>query len=222
MEDIAPALLEEIRKDFRKILEDAKLKRLDYLGAEEYAEEVGSALAEAFRRHLSTDQLPEGRLWWNIADRVIRPMLEEDYRLVTDAACMAQQALNKAAGLGLKAQKASLNEDKVVGILNKVANSEDFSEVAWVLNEPVKTFSRSVVDDVLKRNIEFQGRAGMRPRVIRTAERKCCRWCSNLAGVYEYPDVPDEVYQRHENCRCSVEYDPGDHRRQNVWTKRWK
>ena len=221
MEDIAPALLEAIRKEFRKILGDAKLKQLNYLGAEEYAETVGDAMAKAFQRHISADKLPEGRMFWNIADRVIRPMLELDHRLVSDAAVEAQQALNMAAGMGLKAQRAALDEDRVIGILNKVANAEDFSTVAWMLDEPIRTFSRSVVDDVLEKNIDFQGRAGLRPKVIRTAERKCCRWCSNLAGVYEYPDIPRDVYRRHENCRCSVEYDPRDGRKQDVHSKEW-
>ena len=221
MEDIAPALLEAIRKEFRKILGDAKLKQLNYLGAEEYAETVGDAMAKAFQRHISADKLPEGRMFWNIADRVIRPMLELDHRLVSDAAVEAQQALNMVAGMGLKAQRAALDEDRVIGILNKVANAENFSTVAWMLDEPIRTFSRSVVDDVLEKNIDFQGRAGLRPKVIRTAERKCCRWCSNLAGVYEYPDIPRDVYRRHENCRCSVEYDPGDGRKQDVHSKEW-
>ncbi|WP_273234754.1 hypothetical protein [Ileibacterium valens] len=32
-----------------------------------------------------------------------------------------------------------------------------------------------------------------------------------------------EVFRRHENCGCTVEYDPGDgsKRRQNVWDKSW-
>ena len=63
--------------------------------------------------------------------------------------------------------------------------------------------------------------AGLRPRVIRTAESHCCKWCSALAGTYDYPRVPKDVYRRHERCRCRVEYDPGEGRRQNVWNKTW-
>lgn len=219
MEDIAPQLLEMIQKDFLKILGETRVKQLNYPGAEDYAEEVGAALAEAFRRNLRADKLPEGKMFWNIADRVIRPMLEEDHRLVADAAQQVQQALNQAAGLGLKAQRADLNEDKVSGILNKVAAAPDFEKVAWVLDEPVKTFSRSVVDDTLKCNVDFQGKAGLRPKVIRTAESHCCEWCARLDGVYEYPDVPKDVYRRHERCRCSVEYDPASGKRKVLWRK---
>ena len=219
--DIAPELLEAIQKDFLTILGDAAVGQQTYIGAAEYADKVGEALAEAFRRNLSSDILPDGKMYWNIADRVVRPMLEEDHRLVAEAAAAVQQALNEAAGIRIKAQEAPLDTDRVEGILNKVAAADQYDDVAWVLYEPVKTFSRSVVDETLRRNVEFQGRSGLSPKIIRRAESKCCEWCSKLAGTYKYPDVPQDVYRRHNNCRCTVEYDPGDGRRQNVWTREW-
>ncbi len=218
MEDVAPQLLEAIRKDFMELLGEARVKEMNYPAAEDFAEEVGEALVEAFRRNISAGKLPDGKMYWNIADRVIRPMLEDEHKLVADAAQKVQQALNQAAGIGMKAQRAKLDEDRVNGILNKTAAAEDFSDVAWVLDEPVKTFFRSVVDDTLRRNVEFQGKAGLQPRIIRTAESHCCKWCSRLGGVYAYPDVPKDVYRRHERCRCRLEYDPGRGKRKTLWT----
>lgn len=223
MEDIAPVLLERISQDFIRLLGDSKIESMNYTSAGDYAEKVGAALAEAFRLNLDPDILPDGKMYWNIADRVIRPMLEQDHVIISDATTLVQQALNQAAGIGLKAQRAPLNEDRVSGILNKVASAKKFEDVVWVLDEPIKTFSRSVVDDTLRRNVEFQGKAGLRPKIIRRAESKCCKWCSQLEGVYDYPDVPDDIYRRHNRCRCRVEYDPSSgKRRQNVHTKQWK
>ena len=219
--DIAPELLERIRADFRALLGDAKPAADTYAAAADYAELVGSALAEAFRRNLTADALPDGRLYWNIADRVVRPLLEEEHLLVADASAAVQQALNRQANLGIAPQRAVLDTDAVDGLLNKVSTAEQFADVAWALDKPVRTFSRMVVDDTLKRNVDFQGKAGLRPRVIRTAESHCCKWCSALAGTYDYPRVPKDVYRRHERCRCRVEYDPGEGRRQNVWNKTW-
>lgn len=93
--DIAPELLERIRADFRALLGDAKPAADTYAAAADYAELVGSALAEAFRRNLTADALPDGRLYWNIADRVVRPLLEEEHLLVADASAAVQQALNQ-------------------------------------------------------------------------------------------------------------------------------
>ena len=230
-DDIAPALLEAIRKDFEanlggneraaQLLEAIRAGTAGYPVASEYAEEVGKALANAFRANLSSATLPNGRMYWNIAERVLRPMLERDHALVAEAAQTVQQALNTAAGLGLKPQAVPLNESMVNGLLNKVSAAPDFDKVAWVLNEPVLTFSRAIVDESIRRNVDFQGKSGLRPRIIRTAESGACPWCRAVAGTFEYPDVPDNVYRRHERCRCIVEYDPGSGRRQNVHTKQW-
>ncbi|WP_205422898.1 hypothetical protein [Granulicatella sp. zg-ZJ] len=61
---------------------------------------------------------------------------------------------------------------------------------------------------------------GLSPKIIRTHTGNCCDWCRNLAGVYDYPKVPKDVYRRHGNCRCTVDYKPGDGKKQNVWSKK--
>lgn len=230
MEDIAPELLEQLRTRFsEKISVNPKIRALykriqsgdaNYADAEEYAYLVGEALSKTFRELLSSAVLPDGRMYYNIADRVIWPLLEEDHSLIADAARTVQTALNEKAGIGIKAQSVAVNTDRIDGIINKISGAENFDDIAWILDEPVKNFSMNVVDEILRANVDFQGRAGLRPRIIRKAERKCCEWCSQLAGEYDYP-VDREVYRRHERCRCTVEYDPGTGKRQNVYTKKW-
>ena len=61
----------------------------------------------------------------------------------------------------------------------------------------------------------------MSPRIRRDSGARCCDWCADLDGVYDYKDAPKEVYARHEFCRCVVTFENG-RERQNVWTKeRW-
>ena len=236
MEDIAPALLEQLRAHFsEKISINPKIRALykriregsaTYADAEDYAYLVGDALSQTFGELLSSSVLPDGKLYFNIADRVLRPLLEEDHSLIADAARMVQTALNKKAGIGIKAQTVAVNTDRIDGIINKVSAAEAYDDVAWVLDEPVKNFSMNVVDETLRVNVDFQGKAGLNPRIIRRAERKCCEWCSRIAGEYDYSELgdlddPREVYRRHERYRCTVEYDPGSGKRQNVWSKDW-
>lgn len=59
------------------------------------------------------------------------------------------------------------------------------------------------------------------PKIIRTAEPGCCEWCSLRAGEESYPVKDHNIYRRHPNCRCQVEYYPGNRKRgsQNVWSK---
>jgi hypothetical protein len=49
---------------------------------------------------------------------------------------------------------------------------------------------------------------------------KGCRWCRNLAGEYSYPDVPRDVYRRHDNCSCTVTY-VTEKGTQDVWNKQY-
>lgn len=232
MEDIAPHLLELLRSRFSEMIAvnpkiRALLKKINagdanYADAEDYAYLIGKALSEVLLANLSSDILPDGRMYYNIAERILRPLLEENHAIVAQAAETVQKFLNQRANIGIKVQTVVPNEDRIVGFINKVSESGTFDAVAWVLDAPVVNFSMNVVDEILRANVEFQGRSGLNPKVIRTAERGCCKWCSDLEGVYDYP-VNREVYQRHDRCRCLVEYDPADGRRgrQNVWTKSW-
>lgn len=94
-------------------------------------------------------------------------------------------------------------------------------DIEWLLDAPIVNLTESAVEKSIKTNADFQYDAGLRPRVIRRSSGYCCEWCASLEGEYEYPDVPDEVWMRHRNCTCIVEYYPGDGRKQNVHTKQW-
>lgn len=214
MDDITPALLEALRKRFEENLGGSRraaalLKAIQaggvgYAEAERYAEEVGRALSGAFGAVLTADVLPDGRMYWNIADRVVRPLLEQDHKLVADAAVQVQTALNRAAGLGIKAQRAPMDTDRINGLLNKLCAAQDYDSVRWVLGEPVINYSMAVADETLRLNVDWQGKAGLEPKVRRIAAWKCCEWCSRLAGTYDYPVDDDSVYKRHLNCRCKL------------------
>lgn len=231
MDDIAPGLLEEIQRTFRELLGSSpKIRKLSqlmesgagtYADAQRYAYEVGRCLSKALSQHITADILPDGRMYYNIAEKVLRPLLSADHDLVSQAAQLVQQSLNRAAGIGLAVQTVPMDEDRVMGIINRLSAAPEFREVSWLLGAPVQNFSLSVVDDTLAANVNFQGRAGLRPRITRIAEPRCCKWCSSLDGIYDYPNVPQDVYRRHERCRCLVEYNPGSGRRQDVHSKRW-
>ena len=93
-----------------------------------------------------------------------------------------------------------------------------------MIGEPIINFAQAIVDDTVRVNADFQYKAGLSPKIIRTSTRKCCKWCDKLTGVYEYEEVSDngnDVFRRHKYCKCLVEYAPGDGTKQNVHTKRW-
>ena len=161
-------------------------------------------------------------MYYNIADRVLNPTLSNNHVIVARTSAEIQEALNQSVGLGLKGIEPPVNQLRVDSIINRVVAEEVFEDVAWILQEPIVNFTQSVVDDTIQANVDFQGESGLSPRIIRvTHGTDPCDWCRSMAGIYKYPDVPEDVYKRHDRCRCTVDYDAGDARRQNVWTREW-
>lgn len=220
--DIVPELLKKIQNDFDTEIDQNKIiaglyekvreGAATYLEADEYALEIGNILAESFKKNISADILPDGKMHYNIAKRILDPTLKSNYELITEVTKQVQGKMNKNAGIGIKAIKPELNQDRVDGLVEAVSSAEEYSKVMRVLDEPVKNFSQSIVTDSIKANAEFQHGAGLSPKIQRTAEGKCCKWCQNLARTYDYPNVPREVYQRHDYCRCKVDYVVGKER----------
>lgn len=230
--DIVPELLESIQKDFNDgINKNKKLKSIKkmidngtatYQQANEYAIEVGSILATAFRLNLSSDVLPDGKMYYNISERILNSTLKNNHEIVAQISSEIQGTLNKSAGLGLLGVKPKVNQYRINSLINRIDAEDTFDKVDWILQEPVVNFTQSVVDDTIHANVEFQGESGLYPKIIRTVDSSDpCDWCLEMAGVYKYPNVPEGVYGRHDRCRCTVEYDPGDTRKQNVWNKEW-
>lgn len=231
--DIVPELLEKIQRDFNAtIRNNKKLLTIHemieegtatYKQAYEYAQEVGQALSSVLQVHINSEVLPDGHMYYNIADRILNPTLQNNHIIVAAVAAAIQVVLNKKAGLGLKGIEVPLNQHRIKSIVERVVHEEVFDEVDWILAEPIVNFTQSVVDDTIKVNAEFQFESGLHPKIIRIAYGSPpCKWCRSIEGVYKYPDVPEDVYKRHDRCRCIVEYDPGDARKQNVWTKNWR
>lgn len=229
MSDIVPELLNKIEDDFFKTYRNSqKIKSLleklkttgGYQDAHEYALEVGSILSNSLGNVITAEILPDGRMYYNIADRILNQTLGTNHALIADITEEVQTRINREYGLGIKAIRPQFAKDRVNGIIDRVSFELDFDEISWILQEPIQTFSEKIVDDSIKLNAEFQSRSGLSPKIVRTAEAGCCEWCSEIAGTYIYPDeVPDDVYRRHSNCRCVTEF-VSVAKKQNVWTKR--
>ena len=120
MIDIAPELLEKLRKSFSekfnnnkkisKILSTIREGNPTYSEVNELSIVVGDILAEVFQENLSSDILPDGKMYYNIAKRTVEPMMVNNYNIVSENAVVVQEILNKNAGMGIKAQVPTLNQ----------------------------------------------------------------------------------------------------------------
>lgn len=230
--DIVPELLETIQKEFNTKFEKSSIvkskllalkgKKATHLDSNELAIELGTILSRAFMDNIEKDRLPDGRMYFNIASRIIKPNIKKNYDIIGDYSKEVQNELNRQSKISLEAIKPKINEEKIDNLVSKISDYDDFDKAKWLLDEPIVNFSQSVVDDTVRENAEFQYKSGLEPRIVRKMHGECCDWCREVVGKYKYPDeVPPDVYKRHRYCRCTVEYLPGDGRKQNVHTKRW-
>ena len=234
--DIVPELLEKIKEDFFKAAEsNVQLERLllllqngeaTFLDAHEFSTILGKLIAKSLKDNISSAVLPEGKMHYNIAERILNDILGTNHNMVSSYSDRVQNILNQKADIFLNSIKPKINQDRIDGMINRLSYEEKFDDVAWMLDEPVVNFSNNVVDKFIKANAEFQYKAGLSAKIIRTSTGNCCEWCDAIAGTYTYPKVPKDLYRRHKNCDCVVEYFPikgsenfGKH--QNSHTKKW-
>lgn len=130
MEDVAPKLWEELQKEFYGLYNENEkiqqfLSRMEKgtavsEEAARYSMHVGECAAEAMKKVLAFDRLPNGKLYFNIAERTVRPMLSLVYELVNDAGMKVLEAENKKKKIGLKPIKGTFPEDRIRGIIDKL------------------------------------------------------------------------------------------------------
>lgn len=137
--------------------------------------------------------------------------------------------MNKKAGIGLKAIDSEYNQNRVDGIIESVLKKDKYSIMINDLCSSVENFSRAIVDDFIEKNADFHSKAGLKPIIERKMHGDACPFCKPLAGTYDYEDAKKlaktypqrNPFARHRHCRCTVDYVPGNNKKQDVWSKKW-
>lgn len=228
--DIVPVLNKNIETSFQNIV--MKDKRVTRIGrrirdgtatlsdVHDYSACLGEDLSQALLNNLTTETLPNGILYYNIAERTVIPALKTNYDLVNEMATIVQGLEDNRNNIGLKPITAEFPEERIRGLIDKITQEDVTVDnvVNW-LKEPIVNNSESFMDDFVDANAKFREDAGMQAKLIRKAEANCCPWCADLEGEYDYGDAPDDIYRRHEFCRCVVTFKVGK-RRQDAWSKK--
>ena len=175
--DVLPKLLEEVKNEFEfaygesEIIRNAfaklKAKKATYRTANDFAIEIGEILSKALGVSISADKLPDGKMYYNIAQRLLTDVLGRNYELVSGYASDVQKNLNDKAKIGLKVQVPELNKDRIAGIVNRFSSEDNFEDVSWLLDEPIVNFTQSIIDDSIRKNAEFHYKAGLQPEIVR-------------------------------------------------------
>ena len=73
-------------------------------------------------KNLSSDVLPDGKMYYDIASAILNPTLENNYGLISSYVCGAMNIMNQKAGINVKARKPSYNAEKALGLIKKISD----------------------------------------------------------------------------------------------------
>lgn len=228
--DVVPGLIKSIQKAFEiHTTNDKALARVtkrirDGTATQEdghlYALRLGKNASQALQDVLTENNLPDGTLYYNIATRTVIPMLQDNQALINEAAAEIQKSIDAMDGLSLKSVMPGFPKQRIDDLIDKMTEEGiDLAQSLVWIKEPIVNNSEAFYDDFIKENAKFRSNLGMKTTLTRIAESKACEWCRELAGTYEYGDAPEDIYRRHEFCRCSVTYQ-SKRTSQNVWSKK--
>lgn len=230
MADIGAELLGKIRAEFQKTCKADKyiqsvLKKIEGGTAkmEEVAmlsKQLGFRASQAIGAHVNVAALPDGKMYYNIADTILTGVLKDNYDVINSAVAKCQKALDSQTGINITPQQAAFPTERVQAVVN-AASVPDIAEEVMIrrMTAPAQNITESFYNDYVQTNVKFRSDAGLDCYIIRNDHGGCCEWCAKLAGKYHYPeDVPKDVYRRHDNCGCTVTYLNG-RKAQNVWDK---
>ena len=166
---------------------------------------VGENLGKVLKKHAPTTSVYD----WDLND-LLPKSLGLDHSIVATACKQIQESMNKKAGLGIKAKEPKFDWNRVNGLISELEDHADnFSDIEKSFYDQLVNFSQNVTDESIRENAQLMARAGIRTLVIREPDFKACEWCRDVAGTYDYAEVKDtgnDVWRRHENCRCTISF----------------
>ena len=228
--DIVPVLNESIQLSFQNnVMRDRQIAQISkrirdgtatFVDGHKYAERLGDNLSRALVDNLTADTLPDGRLYYNIATRTVTPALKVNYDLTNEAAKEIQMALDATTGISIAPVEAEFPVGRINGLIDKMSGDQNYIDdvIRWLM-EPIINNSEAFFDDFIDENARTRHDLGIKATITRSVQYKCCDWCEAMAGTYDYDNRPDDIFRRHENCRCTVTYQ-SEKKSQDVWSKR--
>ena len=107
--DVVPVLNEKIQTSFQSnMMRDRRIAQISkrirdgtatFVDGHDYAERLGESLSKALISNLNEENLPDGRLYYNIAKRTVTPALRNNYELTNEAAEQIQSIIDSGLGI---------------------------------------------------------------------------------------------------------------------------
>ena len=131
-QDIATDLYARISAEFEnKLKRDNEIKRFqkklennksDLADVSLYARRLGELVSETLIETLDEEVLPNGIMYWNIAEKTILPLLKRVHQIVNESAIKAQKIQDAKAGIGINSIAAEFPEERAKALIQKIAD----------------------------------------------------------------------------------------------------
>ncbi len=125
--DIGAELLEKIKDEFQKNCKgDAYIQTVmrNISGGVAQMEEIsllsqsiGFRASQAISEYVNVAALPDGKMYYNIADTILSGVLKDNYEIINSAAAECQQALDRKIGINIEPQRAPYPAERVQAVL---------------------------------------------------------------------------------------------------------
>ena len=217
-EELAALIRAEIERDSRlqTIRQRIRDGKADFSDSERYAEIEAEITGRVMRNNVLT--LEDRQASYVAATR-------ERHKDIFGVFSEVQEQKDAKDGVRIKPQEPPFDEKRAgkIGhaLEDKTVPDETIQRRAESATE---TFIRSQHDDCMKYNAEFRDRAGMTSYIIRDGSAKCCDWCADVSGKFTLDSAPSGIWGRHDNCKCSIQYDAKKGGRQLLrgTSKKWE
>lgn len=235
--DISPELEKAIKTNFntaaasdakiRSIIKKARAGKATQEDITVYTERLGIHASNALKSVLTPENLPNGTLYYNIAEKTIKPLLLDNYERINNIAIVQQASEDKTLGINIGIVKGGYPENRVNQVIDFATNAGTGKPLENALSDPVVSAHRKYYDDFLKENAMRRSRLGLYAVVTRIYDGKGlkkgtqeCQWCINRSGTWAYNDATRYgVFERHVGCGCTITYTTEKgHQIQTNWT----
>ncbi|MCM1008854.1 MAG: hypothetical protein NC485_13240 [Ruminococcus flavefaciens] len=203
-------------KELRAIAKRISAGKADFSDTARYNDIASDILGSVF-----SEYVPELDSQ-GLKEHICTELLRNQYADINDILAQVQTSLDEKKGIKIAPQKAAFPLDRVKKIAHSLEDTTVPTEtIQRRAGASCANVSKSFHDDYMKKNASFRNDAGLKCYIVRETDGNCCKWCSALAGRYEYDvfEMPDDIFCRHDNCGCTVTLEHG-RTRQNVWSKR--
>ena len=130
MKDVTPGLLEELNKTFEQKLaihpqiraykKKLEAEKLDEKSVALFIREMVSLAAATVASVLRPEKLPDGKLYWNIAEGVLVPFLKDVVSQMSNIAVSAQKTADQKQNINIKVAGIRYPEGQIRSYLNMI------------------------------------------------------------------------------------------------------